>query len=57
MVIRLNGEAVEQLQIIMTMTGRTNYKHTLQTMISQVLNNLRKAGYQKKHQKTAITNI
>lgn len=48
MVIKLNEEAVEQLQTIMTMTGRTNYKHTMQSMISQVLNNLRKADYQKK---------
>lgn len=54
MIIKLNDEAVEQLQLIMSMTGRTNYKHTLQTMISQVLNNLRKADYKKK---TVTTNI
>lgn len=48
MIIKLNDEAVEQLQLIMSMTGRTNYKHTLQTMISQVLNNLRTADYKKK---------
>lgn len=48
MLMKLNDEAVEQLQLIMSMTGRTNYKHTLQTMISQVLNNLRKADYKKK---------
>lgn len=54
MIIKLNDEAVEQLQLIMSMTGRTNYKHTLQTMISQVLNNLRKADYKKK---AVITNI
>ena len=48
MLIKLNDEAVAQLQTIMTMTGRTNYKHTLQTMLSQVLSNLRKSDYQKK---------
>lgn len=48
MIIKLNEEAVTQLQIIMSMTGRTNHKHTLQSMISQVLNNLRKVDYQKK---------
>lgn len=47
MVINLNDEAVAQLNVIMAMTGRTNYKHTLQSMISQVLNNLRKTEYQK----------
>jgi len=50
MVIKLNTEAVAQLQTIMAMTGRTNYQHTCQVMISQVLNNLRKAEYQKKLQ-------
>ena len=50
MVIKLNHEAVAQLNVIMAMTGRTNYKHTLQSMASQVLNNLRKAEYQKKLQ-------
>ena len=54
MLIKLNDEAVEQLNVIMAMTGRTNYKHTMQTMISQVLNNLRKADYQKK---AVTTNI
>lgn len=54
MVIKLNEEAVQQLDLIMTMTGRTNYKHTMQTLISQVLNNLRKAEYQKKHTTTNI---
>ena len=48
MVIKLNEEAVEQLIVIMAMTGRTNYKHTLQSMISQVLSNLRKTDFQKK---------
>lgn len=48
MLIKLNSESVAQLQTIMSMTGRTNYKHTVQTMISQVLNNLRKADYKKK---------
>lgn len=48
MLIKLNDEAVAQLQTIMTMTGRTNYKHTVQTMLSLVLNNLRKAEYKKK---------
>lgn len=54
MLMKLNEEAVAQLQTIMSMTGRTNYKHTLQTMISQVLNNLRKAEYKKK---AVTTNI
>lgn len=54
MLMKLNTEAVEQLNVIMAMTGRTNYKHTVQSMISQVLNNLRKADYQKK---AATTNI
>lgn len=54
MIIKLNDEAVAQLNIIMAMTGRSNYKHTMQTMISQVLSNLRKADYQKK---AAATNI
>ena len=48
MIIKLNEEAVAQLQVIMSMTGRTNYKHTMQSMISQVLNNLRKAEYTNK---------
>jgi len=53
MLMKLNDEAVEQLNVIMAMTGRTNHKHTVQTMISQVLNNLRRADYRKK----ATTNI
>ncbi|WP_338505906.1 hypothetical protein [Pseudomonas poae] len=52
MLIKLNEEAVEQLQTIMTLTGRTNHKHTVQSMLSQVLNNLRKAK-----NKAAATNI
>ncbi|MNT78911.1 hypothetical protein D3C72_2181960 [compost metagenome] len=48
MLMKLNEEAVAQLQTIMLMTGRTNYKHTVQSMISQVLNNLRKADAKKK---------
>jgi len=47
MLMKLNDEAVAQLQLIMIMTGRTNYKHTMQTLISQVLNNLRRAQIQK----------
>lgn len=53
MVIKLNDEAVAQLNAIMAMTGRTNYKHTVQTLLSQVLNNLRRAEYRNK----ATTNI
>lgn len=53
MVIKLNDEAVAQLNVIMAMTGRTNYKHTMQTLISQVLNNLIRADRQKK----SATNI
>ncbi|WP_431479620.1 hypothetical protein [Pseudomonas simiae] len=52
MLIKLNEEAVEQLQTIMRLTGRTNCKHTVQSMLSQVLNNLRKAKNE-----AAATNI
>jgi len=48
LLIKLNDEAVSQLTAIMAMTGRTNYKHTVQTMLSQVLNKLRKAEYKNK---------
>ena len=40
MIIKLNAEAVQQLELIMARTGRTNHTHTIQTMLSQVLKKL-----------------
>lgn len=36
MIIRLNGEAVEQLNMIMIATGFKNPTHCVQVMLSQV---------------------
>jgi hypothetical protein len=47
MLMRLSDETVSELQTIMAMTGRTNYKHTLQTLVGQVLKNLRRNEMQK----------
>lgn len=48
MLIRLNPEAVKQLEALMLRTGRTNHQHCLQVILSTVTNNLRRADEKKK---------
>ena len=43
MIIKLNTEAVEQLEWLMKRTGYDNHQHTLQVLISTVKNNLVKS--------------
>jgi hypothetical protein len=48
MVIKLNVEAVQQLEALMVRTGYTNHTHCLNVMISSVTNNLRRLDLNKK---------
>lgn len=48
MLIRLNPEAVKQLEALMLRTGRTNHQHCLQVILSTVTNNLRRADEKRK---------
>lgn len=43
MLVRLNEEAVQQLESLMQRTGYTNHQHCLQVMVSTITNNLRRA--------------
>lgn len=47
MIIKLNPEAVVQLEALMKRTGRTSHSHTLHVMISTITNNLRRADQKK----------
>lgn len=47
MIVRLNAEAVQQLETIMKRTRYTNHTHCLQIMISQVINKLKLADEKK----------
>jgi hypothetical protein len=49
MLVRLNEEAVQQLESLMQKAGYTNHQHCLQVMISTVTNNLRKAAAKKQN--------
>lgn len=40
MLIKLNEEAVRQLEWLMSRTGYTNHRHTMHVMLSSVKNNL-----------------
>jgi hypothetical protein len=42
MLIRLNVEAIKQLEALMVRTGNSNHQHCLQVLISTVTNNLRR---------------
>lgn len=42
MLIRLNPEAIRQLEALMVRTGNTNHQHCVQVLISIVTNNLRR---------------
>lgn len=48
--IKLNEEAVRQLESLMLRTGYTSHIHCVQVMISSVTNNLRKADLKKAKQ-------
>lgn len=48
MIVKLNVEAVKQLEALMVRTGYTSHQHCINVMISSVTNNLRRAGEKKK---------
>lgn len=47
MIIKLNQESVMQLEALMLRTGHKNHTHTINIMISTIINNLRKADAKK----------
>jgi hypothetical protein len=46
--IKLNSEAVQQLEVLMKRTGYVSHVHCLQVMISQVTKKLQAADLKKK---------
>lgn len=47
MMIKINDEALRQLDALMLRTGYTSHTHCLHVMISTVTNNLRRADLKK----------
>ena len=48
MILKLNSEAVAQLEVLMSRTGYISHVHCVQVMISQVTNKLQAADLKKK---------
>lgn len=56
MIVKLNNEAVQQLEVLMKRTGYISHVHCLQVMISQVIKKLQAADI-KKEAESDLNNI